>query len=400
MLFWKSKKQKLQDRLSTGEFVMLGDTLDAGVIVSRESMMEIAVVFACMNILTESVGCIPIKVFKNEKGIRKDASWTREGKMLTAGANDFQTAQDWLTQIMFHLLSYGDYYAKILYVDGYIDQLIPFSNPEEFTTEIRNGQKVFYRQIFGQTQATQYTSKEIFHIPAPSPDGYTGRDFIHTHRQTLSLAKSICKYGAKFFSNGGAPRGILVIPGIGKSTVHDKSGDKIAKAKEAFRKSYGGDNWHEIAVFPAETEFKPLSVDPDKSQALETRQQVNKEIAAIYNVPFWRLYQETAPTLEQRNSFYTDSLTPWLTRISGHINKQILPDGFYCKFIPAALLQADLKSRYEAYQIAIGSRFLCPNEVRAMEEKEPYQGGDKFINPNVMSKTDAEQIEKEKSREV
>jgi len=48
-------------------------------------------------------------------------------------------------------------------------------------------------------------------------------------------------------------------------------------------------------------------------------------------------------------------------------------------------LRADPKTRYEGYQKAIQSGFMPPNEVRALEELEPKEGGDRLlINGNMM----------------
>ena len=395
--FWKRKKS-ISDRLAAGGgVVMLGDSVDAGVVVTREMAIEIATVFACQSILAESVGMIPVKVFKRENNKRVDAGWTREGKLMRFGPNAYQTTQDWLVQIMWHCLGFGDHFSKITRVNGYADQIFPYENPEEFAIKIEHGKKKFIRK-FKENEKTRtqvLTSDEVFHIPAGSPDGYSGRDFLHTHRQTLSLARAIGKYGCKFFANGGNPRGILIVPGL--SRTKEKSVDEqIETVKKSFHKSYGGSNWHDIGVFQSGVEFKPLSVDPDKTQALETRQQVNKEIAAIYNVPLWKLEQTKAPTLAERNSFYTDTLGSWIMRIESQINKQLfLNTPFYCKFNTSALLRADQKSRYQAYAIGLQFRFLCPNEVRAFEELEPYEGGEKFINPNVMSKLDTQLLEEE-----
>jgi len=41
-------------------------------------------------------------------------------------------------------------------------------------------------------------------------------------------------------------------------------------------------------------------------------------------------------------------------------------------------LRASLKDRYEAAAIGIRSKFLLPNEVRALEDMPPVDGGDVF----------------------
>ncbi len=45
-------------------------------------------------------------------------------------------------------------------------------------------------------------------------------------------------------------------------------------------------------------------------------------------------------------------------------------------------MRGDFASRVEGYSKLIAARVLNPNEVRAMENRAPYAGGDEFVNPN------------------
>ena len=374
---------------------MLGDTVDAGIVVNRETAMEISAVFACVSRLAEAVGIVPFKLFrKDTSGRRLDISWTREGKLFRRGVNGYQTWQDFANQAMLQLLIYGDFRAKIGRVNDYVDALYPIDDPQNWRTEIVCGEKKHYHKSAAGDDEITYKAADIFHIAGASPDGYTGRAMCDTHRQTLSLARAVGQYGCKFFANSGTPAGVLIVPNLHANLQDDETVEKRAESiRKTFTAAYGGGNTHRIMVSD-DMKYESFGVDPDKAQALETRQQVTKEIAAIFNMPMWKLYQETPPNAEARNSFYTDCLMPHLVRLQSNIDKQLLPDNCYCKFIIAALLQADQKSRYDSYRTAIQSRILCPNEARAMEELEPYDGGELYINPNVMSQYDAERLAK------
>jgi phage portal protein BeeE len=48
-------------------------------------------------------------------------------------------------------------------------------------------------------------------------------------------------------------------------------------------------------------------------------------------------------------------------------------------FDTAGFLRADQINRYRAHQLGISSGFLTPNEARAVEGLEPYEGGDEFV---------------------
>jgi hypothetical protein len=47
------------------------------------------------------------------------------------------------------------------------------------------------------------------------------------------------------------------------------------------------------------------------------------------------------------------------------------------------LMRADFKTRFDAYALAIQNRIYNPNEVRNMEDKNGYEGGEVYENPNI-----------------
>ena len=92
----------------------------------------------------------------------------------------------------------------------------------------------------------------------------------------------------------------------------------------------------------------------------------------------------------QQREFYVDTLMDILTGYEQELTYKLftnkeLEEGYYIKFNVNAILRADPKTRYEGYRIAIQSGFLTANEVRALEELESKEGGDRLlINGNMM----------------
>jgi phage portal protein BeeE len=86
--------------------------------------------------------------------------------------------------------------------------------------------------------------------------------------------------------------------------------------------------------------------------------------------------------------FLNFCLMAWIKRWEGEIRlKLFTPDereSHFAEFLTDDLARADLAARMSAYSAAIAARILNPNEVRALENRAPYEGGDKFENPNTM----------------
>ena len=82
-------------------------------------------------------------------------------------------------------------------------------------------------------------------------------------------------------------------------------------------------------------------------------------------------------------------IRPWLVRIEQSINKTLLTKKeqgrYFAEFKLDALLRGDTATRYQAYASAITNRWMSPNEVRALENMNPREGGDTYENPNTSS---------------
>lgn len=66
----------------------------------------------------------------------------------------------------------------------------------------------------------------------------------------------------------------------------------------------------------------------------------------------------------------------WEEEIDTKLFKEREKGQFFTKFNMDGLVRADIKTRYEAYGMAIQNGIKSINEVRALEDMNPIQGGD------------------------
>jgi HK97 family phage portal protein len=145
-----------------------------------------------------------------------------------------------------------------------------------------------------------------------------------------------------------------------------------------------------------------LTIPPADSQFLESRVFTIQEIARWYGVSSQVLMDTSKSnynTLEQQSLWdIRDSVRPRARMYEQELNWKLLynDQSVYCQFNMNALMRADFKTRYDAYALAIQNRILNPNEVRDMEDKNSYDGGEKYENPNI---TPGEPVEEEQQDE-
>jgi hypothetical protein len=97
-------------------------------------------------------------------------------------------------------------------------------------------------------------------------------------------------------------------------------------------------------------------------------------------------------SLEQKNLAYRmECLAPWSTKIEEESDLKLLSQserqrGYYHKFNDGALLRTEKKATMEFVAAGIAARVLSANEGREFFDLNPYDGGDKYENPNTIAR--------------
>ena len=74
-------------------------------------------------------------------------------------------------------------------------------------------------------------------------------------------------------------------------------------------------------------------------------------------------------------------------------------DVYFSEFQVDGLLRGDAKTRYDGYRIARETGWLSVNEIRALENLEPVDGGDQYIQPLNMGTVVGEVVEDDEARD-
>ena len=212
-------------------------------------------------------------------------------------------------------------------------------------------------------------------------------------KNSLGTTLAVEKYGAAFFKNGAQPSGVLEHPGVLKDP---------GKIRENWTAVYGGaNNAHKVCVLEEGMTYKPISLPPEDSQFLSTRQFGVEEICRIFRVPphmVQDLAHATYSNIEHQSiDFVVHTLTPWLVRFEQAIVKDLLveteQDEYFAKFNVDGLLRGDYQSRMNGYATGISNGFLSPNDIHRLENMDliPAEDGgdDYYLNGGYVKLKDA-----------
>jgi HK97 family phage portal protein len=135
--------------------------------------------------------------------------------------------------------------------------------------------------------------------------------------------------------------------------------------------------------------FERMSMTAVDAQWIESRKLSRSDIAMFYGVPPSMIGDNSGSDsnwgtgLEQKtNGFQAFTLEDYLTMWEEGITIDLNSDpSVYARFNRAALVKSDIKTRWDAYTKALQWGVSSPNEIRALEDQNPRDGGDIYYPP-------------------
>lgn len=355
---------------------------DAGVAMSPDQALRISAVYRCVSIISGAIGSLPLQVFeRTERGKRK-ATERPEYRLLGARPNPDMTAMLWRETSQNHVLLRGNSFSLLDWTKGGRLGAVWPVTPERVAVDKIAGRLVYSVRL-DQGAPLKLAPEEILHVPALSWDGITGYNPIEVLRQPGGIAVAAERTAAKLFTEGIRGSGIMVLKDVDSEEAFDK-------ARAGIHQQMNG-NLHRAIVVGGNAEWKPLTLNPDDAQFLETRKFQVSEIARIFGLPPHMVGDVEKSTswgsgIEQQGiGFVVYSLAPWLARWEQEVNSKLFPgplgDRYFVKFNLNGLLRGDIKARFEAYQIAVQNGWMSPNDVLELEDMNTFEGGDVHLQP-------------------
>ena len=396
-LFTSIFKRNITDRAAGSGYRFLFGQSSAGKIVNERTAMQTTAVYAAVRILAESIASLPLHVYeKGKDGNRIKAEELNLFYLLHDKPNPEMTSFIFRETLMTHILLWGNAFAQILRNGrGEIAGLYPLL-PNKMSVERDEKGQLFYRYLRYENEPPTMEGntvillpEDVLHIPGLGFDGLVGYSPISMTKNAIGLSLAAEEYGSRFFANGAAPAGVLEHPGVIKD---------VSKLRESWNRTFGGSgNAGKVAILEEGLHFNPISMSPQDSQLLETRQYQITEIARIFRIPphmLADLSKATFSNIEHESLEYVKyTLTPWICRWEASLTDALLTREeqrkYEIRFNVDGLLRGDYKSRMEGYAVGINNGFMCPNDVRRLEGFDlipDEKGGNNFLIQGAMIK--------------
>lgn len=359
----------------------------AGVAVTEKTAMQVAAVYACVNLIGGAISSMPLPIYQRTAEGRVKVAHPLS-PLLNRQPHARFSAAVFFEFVVASLLLHGDAYAEIQRPSlrsPLVLGLRPWPKAALVDTKIEDGMLAYFLYDDERKAVRKVLQDDMLHIPGAGFDGKNGMSQIrHGLRASAGIALAADQYSAEFFSNGSRPDFALEFPGV-------LTPEQQAMIRENWYSRYqGSGNRHLPALLTGGAKVHEVTMTAEDSQLLGTRQMQVEEIARLFGVPPHMIGHTTTSTswgtgIEQQSiGFVKFTLSRHIRKIEQEINRKLLRgDEYYCEFSTAGLERGDYKTRNEGYRIGLGRAgepaWMTVNEVRKLENLPPVDGGDQLF---------------------
>lgn len=381
----------------------------AGEAVTQSSAVRLVAVWACQRLLSETIGTLPAFVFERVKDGKQRASDHPYDFLIHDDFNPEMDSSQGRELTVIDMAGWGN---SAYYIErdrwGVAVAMWPL-HQTQITKKRNDAGKITYEVREFGAKKTIYPAERIWHpmiLPELTRNGLVGRSPIAWCRQAVGLGLGAEQYGARLFANDGRTTGVLEIPGkLGPTSEQSRAIKK--QIQEDWTAARTGENRHKVAILDQDAKFHQISINPDDAQFLETRRFQVEEIARLYGIPpdMIGAVDKTSSWgtgVEQRSlAFVIYTIRPYLVKLEQSLNRALFTreerKRFFIEFNVDGLLRGDIKSRYAAYASALQWGWQNRNEVRALENLNPFDGGDEYYMPLNMAQVGEDPLKEDPS---
>ncbi len=358
MAFWKKKQEIRAENLENDLITAL---IGRDKMTKREAL-EIPSVSACVDIIARTVASLPVCLYKQEEGKTKKIQNDERILLLNKDTNDTLTPfQFWQAMIEDYYLDSGGY----AYIKKDCNHFKSLHYVEQSHISIISNCQPIFKDYAVFVNGERFWPHNFIKILRKTKDGCHSLSVVEEHTILLAVLYNSMKYENALVKKGGNKKGFL-------SSEKALTKDAINSLKQAYKNLYSN-NDENVVVLNSGIKFQESANTSVEMQLNENKLTNANEAAKIFCMPV-SIIKGNA-TKNDIDNFIQFCLVPLLKDIETALNRDLLLESekgsLYFAFDTRELNRGNIKERYEAYQIALKSHFLQPDEVRDKENLEP-----------------------------
>lgn len=374
-----------------------------------ERVLSEATYFACMKVLSEAIGKLPLKLLRyNEKNGVETARKHNLYYLLHDRPNPYMTSTNFWSTVEYNRNHYGNAYVWIQGAGKNMRLwILPSAQVQVWydDAKILADQPDIYYLYSAGGKNYRFGSEEILHFKSSNTlDGIIGVSVQDQLKGTIGGGIKSQKMLNKMYDSGFTAKAVLNYTG----SLSDANVKELVKMTEAYGKGeLASEGVENIIPIPLGFSLTPLNVKLADNQFIEVRQYTSLQIASAFGIKPYQIGDYTkssyASAEAQQLSFYVDTLLYIIKQYEEELTYKLLSQneitrGYHFKFNVAVILRADLATQISTLSTGVSNFIYTPNEARAMLDLEAKDGGDKLLGNGASIPVDMTGVQYEKDK--
>ena len=352
--------------------------------VNNYSAMNLSAVYRAVELISDSIAVLPIKVLKRDDSGKNEAEHPLN-YVFSDRNNDNLISRFTLMKLLIQsVLLRGNGFALIEKSNGVVKRLRYLEASDVIIVYDKNKDKLYYDVPFLNRRVER---DEMIHLIMFSYDGIRGLSVIQNAARSIGISQSSENAASTYFTNGGKLDGILTVQG----PVSQKQREDI---RSAWNETYTA-NGSGLAILQGNMSYQPIQLSAKDSQMLESRQFNVTDIARFFGISpvlLGDLSKASYSSLEAvQNDFLVHCLQPYITMIETEFDRKLLQKNETDLNIileTNEILRTDKSAQASYYTALLNSGVLSINEVR---KEIGYNGIGEKGDKHIIAYTDLEQ---------
>lgn len=329
-------------------------------VITREKAMMIPAVSGAVDLISNAVASMPVKLFKVKDGKVEEVAKDSRVALLNGDTGDtldaFQMKKAMVTD---YLMGKGGY----CYIRKSRNEVTGLFYVEDINITINKNfdpiKKDYKIDVIGAT----YEPYEFIKLLRNTKDGASGKGLTVEISKELETAFETLKYQLGMVKGGGNKRGFI------------KSQKKLAQEelnalRNAWAKMYSTDGTEKdkMIILNNGLEFQEASNTSVEMEMNDSKKTLSDEIRNIFHIS------------DDFDKTFKYAIYPIVKAFETALNRDLLLEkekkNHFFEFDVKEIIRANVKERYEAYKLAKDTGFMTLNEIRRAENLNYIEGLD------------------------
>lgn len=367
MLWFKKKEERAEENAQVvGNTISTEDpvfrSLLGGDTVTRDMALQVPTVSGGIDLIANIIASTPIKLYMDVDGKAKEVTGDRRVHLLNEDPGDTLTANEfWRAIVEDYFVGKGGY----AYINWNLNDIESLHYVKEQDIAVIRSYDPIFKDYDILVNGVRYAPYKFFRILRNTKDGAEGIPITQESSKLISVAYNSLVFELNMSKRGGTKRGFL-------RSEKKLDNDALAALRTAFRKLYNGSSEDSFVLLNNGIDFKESSATGAEMQLNENKVTNAEEFAKIFHISTKAMSGNA--TDADTASLAKLAAIPLMKTITSALNRDLLlekeKDTYYFAFDTKELLKGDMKSRFDAYKVALDANFMQIDEVRYMEDLE------------------------------